>query len=508
VSGAIARRNDVLCALETALTHEPSKPKQHTLLIGVVLVCVAAYSLVIVLKDNRPLRFDSVDNLVSTVVLARALSTRASVDVDRWLSMMKYRPPVPAIVSQPAAWLMANRVIAIRITDLAALLLCVWFVYRLGIRLSGPTAGLVAAFLFAAFPLVQSWGRMGNGDPVIWLSLLLLFRLTLDLDLRSPWQGTAFGVGIGLCMLTRLLTLIYLIAPVVWVVLYKARTRRSWLILCAAGAWALATSGWWYLLQHKAVVHNISASAQGEFGPDQYLRIYWWMGGIVVAVVVAWRSRLLSRAHTMLFALWLAVPAAQLLCVWTFWERYPLPMFPQCAVLVGVVLDRLLARASRARRRVVWVVVVGLGMLPLLCWHLLDARWRDSGLVYADSRPYVGMERALDAMPTGEPFLLINGAFIPTFALGQFLSRPRRVHVAIDPNDEITFNRHLNTPVSYVLMVRGDGGPSTRRANASWTKIRRLLPGFRTVRRFLDPDRTEYHLARLPRPTRIEALAL
>ena len=226
------------------MTPDPPKSRLHTLLLCAVLGSVAIYSLVLIIADNRPLRYDPVDNLISTVALGQALSSRSDFDVDRWLSLMKYRPPVPAIASQPATWLIADRVVALRVTDLAALLLCIWLVYRLGCRLSSTTAGLGAAVLFAAFPLVQSWGRMGNGDPVIWLSLLLLFRVTLDLDLRSAWQGTAFGATVGLCMLTRTLTLIFLVAPVLWVVLYRVRTRRAWLNLCAAGVWAVATCGW------------------------------------------------------------------------------------------------------------------------------------------------------------------------------------------------------------------------------------------------------------------------
>jgi len=483
--------------MQGSMTRPPSR--RHTLLLALLLSALAVSSLVTILRDNRPLVFDPAENLVSAVLLQQALGSLAPADHRRWVRHMGFRPPLPAIVSLPAVALISDHVVAIRVTDLAFLLLCVWMIYRLGARLSGPAAGLGAALLFAAFPLVQSWGRMGNGDPVIWFTLLLLFRITLELDLRSRWQATALGLAVGLCMLTRLLALVFLVGPALWIALFKVRQRRTLLHLVAAGVWAAAAAGWWYLLKLDAISFNLrtsasrlSAAAPADTSAAGYLHLYPWLFGVVVvAAIVAWRRRLLSREHLALFGLWIGAAAAQLVLVWDFWERYPLALLPQCALLVAVVTDRALRDLPRWRAPA-WLALALLALVPLAYWHLSDEPWRRSGLFLADTRPYDGMERALAAVPPPGPALLINEVYNRSFALGRFLARGDRRRVIID-----AFDPHLQTSVRHVIRVtEREPVPG---ADELWRELcRRARP--QPVLETRDPDGMEYHVARLPRP--------
>ncbi|MBC8424382.1 glycosyltransferase family 39 protein, partial [bacterium] len=291
-----------------------------------LLLAVAASSSYVVLTDRRPLIHDPLSNVMPSALLRHAVATGETADWRRWLESTWYRPPLPTLVNLPAVLAMDDHVAAVRLTEVVVFLLLLLLLYDLGARLASPRAGLLAALLCAGLPLMQGWCRAGNADPLIWITLLLLLRVMLVLDLRSPWKAAALGLSVGLCLATRLLSLAFLVGPLLWLLLFQVRSWRSAVGLCASGVWAVAVIGWWYVAQFDAVYDNSFMSTADAHLQERTLMRYletgsgWVFGGAAAAWVVGWRLRVLDRRIMALFGLWVLLPWLQFLFVWHIWE--------------------------------------------------------------------------------------------------------------------------------------------------------------------------------------------
>lgn len=497
----------------------------YPLLLAALLVVVAVSSTWCVVTDRRPLIHDPLSNLVSAMALKDAVASGSSADWRRWLQATWYRPPLPALLYQPALMLADDPVDAMRLTDVALLLVLLWVVYRMGARLSSPRAGLLAALLTAGFPLVQGWGRMGNADPVIWLSLALVMWVLLWLDLRSPWQATALGLCVGLCLATRLLCLALLVGPGLWVLAFHLRGRRGLINLLAAGIWALAVAGWWYAAQHQEVYYNLVMSSADPAVQERTLAIYlrtgygWVVGGAAVAGALALARGWISRQRLALMALWIGAPWLQFVLLWHIWERYPLATVPQCALLVALAEDRLTLAWPAWRRRVAGVGLAALGLLPLTLYYTVEGMDQlSSGLMWPDPRPHRALTRALAAAPAAEPVLVLHELSELSYGWGALwrarLPHPLRTLYSKSPTrgpgllSPMTRNGRVRHLLRVAPLCRGEGGTMCEyfMAHAWWDRARARLP-LTSVALSHDPDGIEYELFRLPRPMTGEQLA-
>jgi hypothetical protein len=387
------------------------------LLLLALILAVAIPSVVIVCRDHRPLIHDPLTNLLSAVALKHALAVRTAQAWIRAVACTGFRPPLPAIIYQPALHLFRRPVVAIRLTDLLLLLIALWLIFDLGQRLASPPAGLLAAVLFAAFPLTQGWSRMGNADPVIWLTLLLLVRLLLMLDPRSRRQSVAVGIVVGLCAASRLLTLAFLVGPLLWLVAIQVRDRRSIINLLVVCGCAIGTIGWWYVLQIGQVTMNVNMSlgrhlmADFEAGahPVRYLDMgYGWVvGGALVAGIIAWRRRLLERRQLCLLGAFVLAPVLQFAFFWDYWERYPIALVSVCALLVATVFDQVVRSWRGPWRTAAWAGIYLCGLAPLALFYATGGV-PSSGLMRPDPSPHNALVRALKPVPPEEPVLVLN----------------------------------------------------------------------------------------------------
>lgn len=436
-----------------------------------------------VLVDRQPLLFDPLTNLLPAVALRGALEAGTAEAWRHWIAVTDFRPPLSSVVYQPGMWLLSNQVHAVRLTDLALFLLVIWQVAWIGRRLCGPAAGFVAAALFASFPITLGWSIMGNADPLIWAVLLLLFRVLLWLDLRAPWQAMALGLAVGLCTATRLLCLVFLVAPFFWVLALKVRSGRAVLGLALAAGAAAAVSGWWYLMQFGAVLDNVVMSsetqveeAQPEFHPLNYLADGFWLPlvGAALGAWVIWRRGSLDRPTRWLLGLWVAAPALQLGLVWDYWARYPLAALPQCALLAGIALDHLTRPWPMRRRVAAFAAALLLGLAPLAAYHAgaatllpgvnsaglgqdtgrVDMRY-GAGLLRVDTQPHDALFRVLGALQPGAAVVLVNELTEPHYTRGIMLARRRPPYLLYGPPDpDMLHAKPEGVQARHILRVR------------------------------------------------------
>jgi uncharacterized protein (TIGR03382 family) len=456
------------------------------------------------------------------VALKEALAQGGAEAWHRWLVLTDFRPPLPSVLYLPALQLLQSPLHALRITDLLAFLVTLWLIAAAGRRLGPPWVGVWAAALFAGFPLVMGWSRGANADPMIWLVLTLLFRVLLTVDLRSPWRASLLGLSVGLCLATRLLCWVYLVAPVIWLLGFRVRDRRSLVGVLGAGIWALAPAGWWYAAQARAVVDNVTMSSETQTSlplADSVLGHYfnsgpgWAALAALAALGLLWRRRALTTERAWLFGLWILVPGLQLLLIWDAWARYALPLLPQCALLLGLGLERSTRPLAPAPRRGARIAALALGLAPLALilaapeqtWLLRTMR-ETAGVLRPAREPHEALARALAGLPGEQPVLLINELNDPFYVHGLQLTHGPRAPLLMPPPD-------LHTPgslppqqtVRYLLRVWpacGDdaGDPcELHKPHPWWPALRRglkLVP----LRQAENPGQILFTLYRLPRP--------
>jgi len=504
-----------------------SRPKIYLLGLVLLLLVVGATSTYVVLADNRPLIHDPLSNVMPAALLRDAVLSGSSAAWRLWLDSTWYRPPLPSVLSLPAVLMMEDTVAAVRLTEVGVFLLLLLLLYDLGARLASRRAGLLAALLCAALPLMQGWCRAGNADPVIWIALLLLFRVLLVVDLRSPWKAAALGLSVGLCLATRLLALAFLVGPALWLLAVRVRTWRAAVGLWASGVWAVAVIGWWYVAQFDAVYDNYFMSTADAYLQERTLARYletgsgWVVAGALLAWVLAWRRRILDRDRLILFGAWVMIPWLQFLFVWHIWERYPLAVVPQCALLVAVVLDHITRDSRPLIRRLAWGAVAVAGVLPLSLYYTLGLYSLSSGLMWPDTRAYDGLTRALSAAPAGQQAVVVHEFMERNYAWGiLYQTTPRPPYTLVtrhDPNPPLApgnlFIMGKADTARYLLRI----APACRRMGGllceyrlpdGWWRAARARLSTRSLALTRDPDGVEYELFDLGRRMTGEELLL
>ncbi len=480
-----------------------------------LLLLVACWGAHVAISHQAPLEGDALTGLAASVALRDAISEPTAAAFSRWIWLTNYSPPLPSLLYQPLMHLMSDQTLAIRLTELGLFLVCIWLVFRLGVRLSGPSVGFLAALIFALNPTVQGFSRSANADAVIWLTLLLFFRVLVSLDLRSLRHAAALGLTAGLCMSTRLLCLVFLVGPLLWLLAFKVRSLRCALHLLLAAALSLGLAGWWYWLRLDAVVDNwrMSSQTQPDTGPLSALLFYLDHGwGIVLALTLPavalalWR-RVGEARLRWLAAAWLLPPAALLLLLFDVGDHYPLPAVPVCALAVAVGLEHLTRAWRPQRRRLAWGAAAALWTAPLLLHYTPLNIWPMAVqvLMAPDARPHDGFQRAVARVPPGEPIINVNDTGMWFYVRGMVLNRypPQVELVGFDDTSaggrEVEAARYVLRSTRRCELLTDGHCQAPHTPNRWWSQEASRLPMERLVVT-RDPNAVEFRLYRLARP--------
>ncbi len=482
------------------------------LLLAALMSGIALTTATFIAQDNSPLYGDAVSNLIPSVYLRQAVETLRFDDLAKWAEVTGGRPPLASVAYLPAMFLVEDQVVAIRITELVLFLLVLLLIYRLGRRLAGVAAGFLAAYLFGLFPYALGWSRMANADPLIWAATLLVFTILLQWDPRRISHAVVLGFGLGLCLGTRLLCVPYLVGPALFVLATVRWGRRTMLHLSLTVVCALLVPGWWYLLKLRGIVESakqatgLAADSMGHH-PEVYLGtgMEWFIAAGILAGAVAARRQLLDRKSLVLFALWIIIPAAQFLFLWDSWERYLLPLLPQCALLVAVVLEHLIRSQPALPRLLVRGAVMALGILPmaLLVGEGMSA---EVGRFHADPSPFNGLAQVLKRLPAGEPALTISEVHDDQFLLGRNLTlRHQRVKMGAPPGIASVFELEQGRKARFLVLAApycpepGHLACGQPRDPGRWYGLREQLK-LERIAVADDSDGVRYSLFRLDRP--------
>lgn len=284
-----------------------------------------------------------------------------------------------------------------------------WLAHAIGRSLlKERRAGLWAALLTGASPMVFGWARLEYREPL--LGVMLSGTLLLMLRTRRDTLGTyaALGALLGLGIMTKLSFFAFMVGPGLWFLAKRARPRRWRHLLVLAGVTAVSFP--WLLYNAERVVENALASAR--YSPltaaekaASYLALpgVWWLAGLAaLSLPVLWWSRRIDREALVLLGVTLAVSVGLFLFHFDYWSRYLVPVFPLAAAVAGAglasVLGRLAPRARRAASIAVVLCLLGLFGFWNLAWTGPEknvSREYHAGMVRPDVRRHDGLPRAL-----------------------------------------------------------------------------------------------------------------
>lgn len=317
----------------------------------VVLALVAGAWLAI---DRHPPEWDYANHLERGVLCARNL---AAGDIDAVLSRSSFYPPLVPCLAGVAGRLVPSDVAAAQGVMLGFLALGMVAIYLVGRARVGGGAGVMAAIIFGAAPVVVFHTVRFQLD----LPLASMVAVALWLVLRTEGftrRGPALALGavVGLGLLVKPPFPVYVLPGALWALVTGIGPRRAvnagWATLIA-----VAVSLAWYGPRAMGLAAQIGArsfSQAAESGhPHPFslaalaiypttLPTYFGAAAAVlfaVGLVVAVRRR---RGLELVSVL---VPFALFLAIQNKNARYTLPILPMAAVVAALALQALRPRA-------------------------------------------------------------------------------------------------------------------------------------------------------------------
>jgi hypothetical protein len=281
--------------------------KECVALAGLILI-VTVSSIAWNIQDTRPMpRRDSHDYLALTLRFSDRVRAQGAAELWRSLDELSFqgRPPLYQLLSLPFIWLFGRSADAAVSVNLLFQALLLFSTYGIGKEVKNAKAGLLAAFIVAAYPPVLNLSRvyMPHYAEVACVALSLWLLLVL-LRTRSVKIAWLFGASLGFGALIRHFSaVIYLPIPTIvfgfYMLFFQTEPRRppslkgtpAWLLgrlrdpfvlrgLLPAALIAVALSAPWYLSRGQELLRIAQAVTawQGTLtlGFGDTLPPFWW----------------------------------------------------------------------------------------------------------------------------------------------------------------------------------------------------------------------------------------
>jgi 4-amino-4-deoxy-L-arabinose transferase-like glycosyltransferase len=166
---------------------------------------------------------DASGHLSRTLGLAAAWTEPSLPAFLRAINLTDFRPPLLYVGAQPFYWLWGRSIDAAQYANITASALVLLLTFFLGRETAGPRIGLAAAALTALLPIFFGMARLFYSETLVTLWVVAaLWSLIRSRGFAHRGWTLAFGVALGLGMLTKWTLPIYLILPAA-VVIWQAR---------------------------------------------------------------------------------------------------------------------------------------------------------------------------------------------------------------------------------------------------------------------------------------------
>ena len=334
-----------------------------------------------------------------------------------WALSPKY-PPITYLLSVPFQWVLGTGNGQALFSNLISSGILITAVYLLGKRLLDQTLALWAVAIMVLIPrIIHTRLQFLLDTPLLAFTLLSFTCLTLWKEaktLRGQWLwASAFGVSLGLGLLTKQSILFYLFFPLLgiggWILWRRQWQRLGQLIvsfLITVPLWyPWYRTNWIYLFSTAQNSNAIPASMEGDpavntlaawtyYGKDLPLALSWvWLlppiVGLLLAALGRFPQKLLQpswrEARPALLWLGYYVASTYLVCsaLYNKDSRYILPYLPVLAILLAYGLTRWCGRWQWVRWATLAVaILVTMGNLFPIPHSDRLTRWFSPDVLY------------------------------------------------------------------------------------------------------------------------------
>ena len=363
--------------------------------LALVIFAFLAATATWIRRDTVPPLWDSAVYLQQSAIQYQALTREGGLAFfDAFSHSMGQKAPLIAVLPIPLYFVLGETHSAARFVNLAWIALASIYLFRIGRRVAGDAAGLLAVIALNTFPLVAGMSRQYLVEyglmamVIVWIYYLL--RWQAGEAKAAPW---ILGALLGFGLLLKVTLPLYVATPTLLVMWQKyARERRFrplLLDLARMAVVALPITALWYARNLGGVLNFIVSGGFGEAGRPygtgpifsfQAIRAYWqgllnigvsvYYSALLLSVLAGWsaaawrrrttRPALLPRRDLQLLFAWWLVPWLALTFAANKDPRYAVPYFPALAVLLAAGVAAI---ASRPRRVAAFTLIAAMGLL-------------------------------------------------------------------------------------------------------------------------------------------------
>jgi len=304
--------------------------------------------------------------------------------LEEGVEWINWWPPLVYFTSAVSLRLLGRTAQMLALTGTFFFLVLLLLTYGIGAWLRSPPAGLLAAALLAAWPVMLDYSRHYNLDlPLAACVAGAAYFLLRSQGFTKPGAALGFGLWSGLGMLTKVTFPVFL-APIFIVEMWihrRERTRRAWLwcglsFLIAAGLAAV-----WYVprldhLWHSMRLHLVGynryfAPGQAESGHFFLIDAYYSLGPGGAALLLLGLFFGLTRNGNRSLLAWLLFPLILFAAAPSDIVRFALPSLAAAAVSAACWAT---GKPVRRRRPAVLALVGLVFLVPTAINHTFSPR--------------------------------------------------------------------------------------------------------------------------------------
>ena len=210
------------------IPHPISSPRWpvYTTLALIILMAVAG-SLYWVNQNVVLVGRDSTGHLEQSILVARALETLSLQALFKAVTLDDYRPPALYLATQPFYWLFGRAMDVAQLPNILLLAAILVLTFVLARRVMGDGLALFAVLLLSLLPMMAAMSRFYYMENLLTTALLVaLWALLKSQGFARRGWALAWGGALGVALLVKWTSPIYLLAPVL-VVLWRTRFWRT-----------------------------------------------------------------------------------------------------------------------------------------------------------------------------------------------------------------------------------------------------------------------------------------
>ncbi len=352
---------------------------KHELILAVMILFFIAGNLVWFQLDLAPPMWDQSHYLAASEHLFRTLKEQGLVSFyHAYTNTFGTKAPLVTVLPVPFFYLFGNTYQSALYVNLAFILICSLYLYKLASFIADKKAALLTVFILNTFPLTFAMSREVLVEYGLMTLVIAWMYHLIRLDASSRLRdAVGLGTVLGLGMLMKLSYIVYIAIPTLFLIAARYVEYRKppdhWirnlLIVVSLGA---VIAGTWYLKNLSDLINFAFASGYGEIAYNygtgdvftiDAIRIYWLnvintgisfyyfplilacaMGLMMLAMfqpaLFDSGDRSKARYHFFILA-WFLAPFLLFTFAVNKDYRYTLPYYPALALFCGIGLALL-----------------------------------------------------------------------------------------------------------------------------------------------------------------------